>query len=235
LSGSALRRFLQAGGALAPEIIRTIMARVPQASFYVMYGQTEATSRISTFECHEWPDKMGSAGRALDNLEALIIGPAGEALGPGEAGEIVVCGPSVTRGYWGDAQATTARCCGGKLRTGDIGRLDRDGFIWIEGRVADFLKMRGLRVSLGEIETRMRGVPGVKELAAFPAQRVSQGEAFEIAVVTDGSRDTPSIEHDLMRRVDPLWICSGIRFVPTLPRTDSGKVARGVLGRGATT
>src|SRR5262249_34200199 len=135
LSGSALRRFLQAGGALAPEIIRTTMTRVPQAAFYVMYGQTEATSRISTFEAHERPEKMGRAGRPLDNLEILITGSSGEVLGPGEAGEIVVCGPSVTHGYWGDAQATAERFSGGKLRTGDIGRLDRDGFVWIEGRV----------------------------------------------------------------------------------------------------
>src|SRR5262249_54206173 len=63
LSGSSLRRFLQAGGALAPEIIRATMTRVPQAAFYVMYGQTEATSRISTFEARAWPDKIGSAGR----------------------------------------------------------------------------------------------------------------------------------------------------------------------------
>jgi len=107
--------------------------------------------------------------------------------------------------------------------------VDEDGFIWIEGRIADFLKMRGMRVSIGEIEARLRLAEGISELAAFPACHPRHGEAFGLAVVAEKKHDRADIVRNLTRRIDPLWICAGINFVDSLPRNDVGKILRGRL------
>jgi len=211
LAGSSLKRFLQAGGKLEIQVVKSIVARVPSADFYVMYGQTEATSRISTFEVHRHTAKLGSAGMPLDNLKVFAVGADFRPLAAGRSGELAVCGASVAAGYWNDVDGTA------------------DGFIWIESRIADFLKMRGMRVSIGEIEARLRLAEGISEIAAFPACHPRYGEAFGLAVVAEKEHDRAGIVRDLTRRIDPLWICAGINFVDSLPRNDVGKILRGRL------
>ena len=229
LAGSSLKRFLQAGGKLDVQVVESIVARVPSADFYVMYGQTEATSRISTFEVHRHTAKLGSAGMPLDNLKVFPVGADFRPLAAGRSGELAVCGPSVAAGFWNDVDGTAERFVNGTLLTGDVGHVDEDGFIWIEGRIADFLKMRGMRVSIGEIEARLRLAEGISEIAAFPACHPRHGEAFGLAVVAEKEHDRAGIVRDLTRRIDPLWICAGINFVDSLPRNDVGKILRGRL------
>jgi acyl-coenzyme A synthetase/AMP-(fatty) acid ligase len=229
LAGSSLKRFLQAGGKLDVQVVESIVARVPSADFYVMYGQTEATSRISTFEVHRHTAKLGSAGMPLDNLKVFPVGADFRPLAAGRSGELAVCGPSVAAGFWNDVDGTAERFVNGTLLTGDVGHVDDDGFIWIEGRIADFLKMRGMRVSIGEIEARLRLAEGISEIAAFPAYHPRHGEAFGLAVVAEKEHDRAGIVRDLTRRIDPLWICAGINFVDSLPRNDAGKILRGRL------
>src|SRR5207248_2157923 len=229
LAGSSLKRFLQAGGKIEIQVVESIVARVPSADFYVMYGQTEATSRISTFEVHRHMAKLGSAGVPLDNLKVFALGADFRPLAAGRSGELAVCGASVAAGFWNDVDGTAERFVNGTLLTGDVGHVDGDGFIWIEGRIADFLKMRGMRVSIGEIEARLRLAEGIREIAAFPACHPRYGEAFGLAVVAEKEHDRAGIVRDLTRRIDPLWICAGINFVDSLPRNEVGKILRGRL------
>ncbi len=103
-----LRRFLQAGGALAAENVQEMREVVPTAEFFVMYGQTEATARISCLPSERLADKLGSAGLPLDNLEVRIVDEEGRELPLGETGEIQVRGPSVCLGYWNDRNRPNA-------------------------------------------------------------------------------------------------------------------------------
>ncbi|HTS19878.1 MAG TPA: class I adenylate-forming enzyme family protein [Verrucomicrobiae bacterium] len=223
-----LRRFLQAGGALATESVTKMREIVPSAAFYVMYGQTEATARISCLPPERLTQKLGSAGVPLDNLKVAAFDEGGRELATDETGEIWVKGPSVTLGYFDDPEETARKFSQGWLKTGDIGSLDADGYIWLKGRKGDFMKMRGVRVSFAEIETRVRAVAGVCECAATSVPHPEAGDALALFVVPEnGARDLPA----QIRRALPVhWVCSAINLVEELPRTSTGKMARHRLG-----
>jgi len=234
---AGLRRFLQAGGALAAENVREMREVVPTAEFFVMYGQTEATARISCLPAERLADKLGSAGLPLDDLEARIVDAEGRELPLGETGEIQVRGPSVCLGYLNDAESTERKFGGGWLRTGDFARLDEDGYLWIKGRTDDFIKIRGVRVSVGEVEAKVGAMAGVSECAAVGVKHPEAGEALALLVVADhgmanGVTADSRVDDfgDRVRRALPShWTCVAVKVVAALPRTANGKIARSQL------
>lgn len=223
----SLRRFLQAGGALATERIDEMRAAFPGIAFYVMYGQTEATARISCLEPGRWREKPGSVGRPLDNLTVRIVDEEGKLLGPGLIGELLVRGPSVCRGYWNDPEETRRVFGDGWLHTGDLARQDQEGYLWIEGRKAAFLKIRGIRINLAEVERKVAVMPGVHECGACGIDHPEVGEALMLMVVPD--RDTRIDVEEIRRSLPAHWTVDSIRMVSELPKTAAGKLARSEL------
>src|SRR5216684_1127400 len=222
-----LRRFLQAGGALAPESVREMCRIVPTAEFFVMYGQTEATARISYVPPDRLDEKLGSVGLLMDNLTIRIVDDEGRELRAGQTGEIQVRGPSVCSGYFDDPEATGQKFGDGWLRTGDFAYRDDEAYLWIKGRISEFIKMRGLRVSFGEVEAKVAAIPGVYECAAAAAQHPEAGEALALFIVAD---DGASKVAERVRRALPRqWTCVSVRVVPELPKTENGKIARSQL------
>jgi len=220
-----LRRFLQAGGALGPSRVSQMRALHPQADFYVMYGQTEATSRIACLPPMWLGEKLGSVGLPLDNLRIRIADEDGNELGAGETGEIWVQGASISPGYLNDPGETATKFREGWLATGDIATRDADGCLWILGRKSEFVKMRGIRVSLGEIEARAEAAIGVAECAAAAVSHEEAGEAVALYVVAE-----PSLDPALLRRaMPPDWVLDSVTVVPELPRNSYGKLLRSQL------
>jgi long-chain acyl-CoA synthetase len=222
-----LRRFLQAGGPLAPHGIQMLRDIVPTAQFFVMYGQTEATSRISCLPSDRLGEKMGSVGLLLDNLALRVVDEEGRELPNGQSGELWVKGPSICDGYFDDAEETTRKFCDGWLKTGDLGALDQDGFLWIKGRKGDFMKIRGVRVSFAEVEAKVASTPGVYECAAASVPHPETGEALAIFIVPEnGASDLPE---RVRRAIPPQWTCSAVNLVAELPKTSNGKIVRRLL------
>ena len=238
-----LRRMLQAGGALAAENVREFREILPDTNFYVMYGQTEATSRISCLPADRVSEKLGSAGLPLDNLTVRVIDDQGNEVASGDAGEIQVSGPSICSGYLDEPEASERKFDGGWLRTGDVGSLDEDGFLWIKGRTSDFIKIRGYRVSLTEVEAKVAAVPGVGECAAIGVGHPEAGEAIALFVVRDAPRDEDeNVKHEnagngagqtlvkkIQRALPAHWTCASVKVIPKLPKTVNGKIARSQL------
>jgi len=224
-----LRRFLQAGGSLDPESVKQMREIVPTAEFYAMYGQTEATARISCLPPDRLSEKMGSAGVALDNLEIRIVDELGNEVDQGQLGEIQVRGPSVCSGYFDDVETSKHKFVNGWLKTGDSGSLDEDGFLWIHGRSDDFLKIRGVRVSLGEVEARVAAIAGVSECAAVGVKHPEEGEALALLVVADDAAASCDLPEAVRWTLPPWWTCVSVKLVPQLPRTANGKIARSQL------
>ena len=222
-----LRRFLQAGGPLAPERINEMRASFPLARFYVMYGQTEATARISCMDPERWEQKSGSVGRPLDNLLVSIVDEHGSVLPVGQVGELLVKGPSICSGYLNDPEETHRVFCDGWLRTGDLARQDEEGYLWIEGRKAAFLKIRGTRVSLAEVEAKVTAIPGVYECAACAVDHPEAGEALVIFIVPE--QRARIVLEEIRRHLPAQWVIDSIRLVSALPRTSAGKLARPAL------
>jgi acyl-CoA synthetase (AMP-forming)/AMP-acid ligase II len=218
-----LRRFLQAGGALASERIKEMRAAFPVADFYVMYGQTEATARISCMEPGRWEEKPGSVGRPLDNVMVRIVDEEGNDLPAGLIGELLVKGPSICSGYWDDPKETRRAFSDDWLRTGDLARQDAEGYLWIEGRIGKFLKMRGMRVSFPEVEARVAAIPGVYECVARSIKHPEAGEALVLTIVPDtGARITAE---EIRRHLPAHWTLDSIHLVPELTKTSAGKIA----------
>ena len=227
----SLRRFLQAGGALAPESIDELRGTVPSAKFFVMYGQTEATARISCLPAERLSEKLGSVGIPLENVTVRVVDEYGRQLEEGHTGEIQVSGSSVCTGYLDEPEATQTKFSDGWLRTGDLGYRDQDGYLWIQGRSSDFVKIRGYRVGLAEVEARIGAVPGVCECAATGVQHPEAGEALALFVVKEAGDEnvSPSLLERVRQSLPSQWTCASIKIVPELPRTSNGKIARSQL------
>ena len=223
----SLRRFLQAGGALAPQKIIEMRAAFPRIDFYVMYGQTEATARISCMEPDRWEEKPGSVGRPLDNLIVRIVDEQGNDLPAGQVGELRVKGPSICSGYMNDPEELRGVFCDGWLRTGDFARQDEEGYLWIVGRKGLFLKMRGIRVSFADVEERVTAIPGVYECAAIAVEHPEAGEALVLLVVPDKGANI--VEEEIRRYLPAHWALDSIRLISELPKTSAGKIARSLL------
>jgi acyl-CoA synthetase (AMP-forming)/AMP-acid ligase II len=222
-----LRRFLQAGGALAPESIQQLRKIVPTPDFLVMYGQTEATARISHLPSDRLGEKLGSAGMPLDNLTVRIVDDMGQELPNGQTGEIQVRGPSVCGGYLDDPEATQCKFDHGWLKTGDLGSLDAEGCLWISGRAGEFIKIRGFRVSFAEVEAKVSAIPGVYECAAAGVHHPEAGEALALFIV--GDNGAQALVERVRHALPPQWTCNSVKLVAELPRTANGKIARSQL------
>jgi acyl-CoA synthetase (AMP-forming)/AMP-acid ligase II len=228
----SLRRILQAGGALAKQSVQELCGIVPTAEFLVMYGQTEATSRISCLPAERLRDKLGSVGLPLDNLTIRIVDDQGREVAEGQTGEIQVSGPSVCQGYLDEPEATLSKFDHGWLKTGDLAAMDEDGYLWIKGRASDFIKIRGYRVSLAEVEAKVAAVSGVSECAATGVQHPEAGEAIALFIVEDGAavNDGDQTVVEKVRHALPAqWTCSSVSIVAELPKTANGKIARSQL------
>jgi acyl-CoA synthetase (AMP-forming)/AMP-acid ligase II len=223
-----LKRLLQAGGASDAATIQKMRDLVPSAQFYVMYGQTEATARISCLPPEHLDEKIGSAGLPLDNLKVCIFDEMGCELSGKQTGEIWVTGPSISPGYFKDPEETQRKFSSGWLKTGDVGCLDEDGYLWINGRKGDFMKIRGVRVGYAEVEAQVRTTAGVFECAAVSVPHAEAGEALALYLVPEnGAID---LQERVRRSLPPHWTCVAIHVVATLPRTSNGKIARFMLG-----
>jgi acyl-CoA synthetase (AMP-forming)/AMP-acid ligase II len=225
----SLRRFLQAGGALAQAAIEQMHEIVPHAEFFVMYGQTEATARISCLPPERLADKAGSVGKPLDNLTVRIVGADGEDVPAGESGELWVAGESISAGYLDEPEETRRRFRGGWLATGDIASRDEEGFLWITGREGEFVKMCGIRVGFAEIEATVAAVGGVLECGAVAVPHAEGGEALALYVVPATQAD--DVMTAVRRRLPPRWICDSITLVAELPRNANGKLLRSQLSQ----
>jgi acyl-coenzyme A synthetase/AMP-(fatty) acid ligase len=219
----SLKRFLQAGGALAPDRIKEMRTTFRNVEFYVMYGQTEATARITCMEPERWEEKRGSVGRPLDNLTVSIVDEQGRTMEAGQVGELLVKGPSVCSGYLDDPQETHRVFSDGWLRTRDFAWQDEEGYLWIQGRKGSFVKMRGMRVSLPEVEAKVTAVPGVYECAARAIEHPEAGEAVVLFIVLDQGASI-GIE-EVWRKLPAHWAIHSIRLVSELPKTSVGKIA----------
>ncbi len=218
-----LKKLQQAGGKLAATFIDELEVALPKARLFVMYGQTEATARLSCITPEDRHAHPGSIGLGLTRVNLKVVDEFGQSVIPGVVGEIIADGPNITLGYWNNPEATE-RIYSGGLHTGDLATVDEAGFINIVDRARDFIKCGGKRVSSRQIEETILGFAGLSEVAVVPIADDVLGEAVGLfAVHPDGE----SVEGDLMKfcktNLDHLLLPKKVIFLPELPRNNSGK------------
>jgi len=226
----ALRWVQQAGGKLPDPLLRELRQAFPAVRLLVMYGQTEGTARLSYLPPERLDDKLGSIGRGLPGTRLEVLKPDGTPVRPGsdEVGEIVASGDNVTPGYWGDPEETARFFRDGKLYTGDMARVDQDGFIFIVERARDFIKAAGNRISPKEVEDVLAEMPEVVEAAVVGVPHEIWGEAIKAYVVAarPGQLTAGEIRRHCMRQLPNYKVPEYVEFLPALPKTSNGKVAK---------
>jgi acyl-coenzyme A synthetase/AMP-(fatty) acid ligase len=227
LPSERLRVVAQAGGHLDQLTREWCADAFAPARFFVMYGQTEATARLTVLPPEHLRTKAGSIGVPISGVELRVVSSAGEPLCDEEPGHLVARGANVTPGYFHDDAATAEILRDGWLWTGDLGFRDPDGFFFLTGRAKEILKIGGQRVSPLEIENALLEHPAVVAVAVAGVADEVSGEAAAAFVVVDG----PPIDEQELRRLcreqlPPHMVPKHIAFLPELPRNDRGKVAK---------
>jgi long-chain acyl-CoA synthetase len=156
-----LRYVTQAGGKLHDVFIEEFREAFPEVIFYVMYGQTEATARLSYLPPELLPEKLGSMGKGIPGVELDIFNAEGKPVDVGEVGEIVARGDNIMLGYLNDEELSAKTLKDGWLHTGDLARKDEDGFFFITARTKEIIKVGGNRVSPKEVESVILALPEV--------------------------------------------------------------------------
>ncbi|MCW8193300.1 acyl--CoA ligase [Proteobacteria bacterium 005FR1] len=223
-----LRYVTQAGGALAVADVRAIKKAWPSAQFVVMYGQTEATARLSYLPPDRLEEKAGSVGVPIPGVRLKIMDDRGREKDCGETGEICAAGPNIMLGYWRDPENTEKKFFGEWLRTGDLGYCDRDGFFTLVGRRSDMIKTGDHRVAPEEVEQVIGALDEVEEVAVVGAPDDLLGQVIKAFVVpVSGSElNKRSILRHCREHCAQYKIPKEVEFVSELPRTASGKVQR---------
>ncbi len=224
---SKLRYLTQAGGAMGRPLIERLRAELPAVQLFIMYGQTEATARLTYLPPAKLTDKLGSVGIPVAGVE-IDVQLDGRSVAVGEVGEIVARGDSIMQGYWNDSTATHEVLRDGWLRTGDLGHLDPEGFLYIDGRSVDMIKVGAFRVSPQEIEEVISAVPGVEEVCAAAMPDDLLGQAVKAVIVrTEGATvDERAVKAHCRQHLAAYKVPKTVEFVSVMPRTASGKIQR---------
>ncbi|MFN0165668.1 MAG: AMP-binding protein [Bryobacteraceae bacterium] len=224
-----LRYVQQAGGRLAPSFVAELRQALPATKVYVMYGQTEATARLSCLPPELLDEKLGSIGKGLPGVKLRVLDESGRDVYPGEVGEIVATGENVTMGYWSAPEESASSFRSGNLYTGDLATVDEDGFIYIVDRAKDFLKCGGERISCGKLEEQLLEFEELLEAAVIGIPDPVLGEAakaFVVPRVRDGAGFMERVERFCRERLPPRLVPRQIVVVATLPKNSAGKVSR---------
>lgn len=193
------------------------------------YGLTEC-SPFAAYN-HLTSHRFGSVGTAVENFEIRIFDENDQEVPNGEWGEIVIRGPGVMKGYWGKPEDTDRALRAGWLHSGDIGRMDEDGYVFIVDRVKDMINVSGFKVWPAEVEHVLYRHPAVKEIAVYGAPDPEKGEQVRAAIVLkEGQRTTGDAIVQYCR--DNLAVYKApakVEFVKELPKSATGKILKRVL------
>lgn len=223
-----LRLLTNTGAAMPPQVLAGLRQAIPTLRVQLMFGLTEC-KRATIMPPDADLDRPGASGVALPGTEVFVVDEAGNRLAAGEVGELVVRGPNVMAGYWRRPELTAQRFpreagLFPQLRTGDYGRIDDDGYVYLVGRRDDLYKERGFRVSATEVEAAARRVAGVEGAAVVPPD---DGHPALLAVV--GAITAGDVLVRMREEIESFKIPKRCVVLDALPLTGNGKVDRVTL------
>jgi acyl-CoA synthetase (AMP-forming)/AMP-acid ligase II len=199
-----------------------------------MYGATEASARLSYLPPADLPRKIGSIGKAIPGVDLRVLRENGTEADTNEVGELVARGPNIMEGYWNAPQETAEVLTRHGYHTGDLGRSDEEGFLFLVGRKREMIKSGAHRISPKEIEELLSENEAVHEAAVVGVPDEMLGERI-VAFVTlrPGMEGTPASILDWCRKLMPQYKVPHLLQVQAdLPRQASGKVDKLALKDG---
>ena len=240
-----LNRIAFGAAPMPPDLLDRALAAWPQAEFFQAYGLTETAGAL----CINLPDNHQPAARALGRLnsvgrpglgaEIIVADEHGRELPRGEVGEILARGPMVTRGYWRQPETTADALRDGWLHTGDGGRMDADGYLFIVDRLKDMIISGGENIYSAEVEAALRSHPAVSQAAVVGVPDARWGETVHAVVVLQAGITQHEAELvETLRawcrtRLAGYKCPRSIAFVDALPMSAAGKVLKNALREAA--
>lgn len=225
---SSLRLFCYGAAPMPYEMVKKLKEAFPEVKVQNLYGQTENTPAATTLKDHLALDKIGSVGEALPRTEILVVGELGEPLPIGQVGEIVMKGPQVMKGYLKAEDETRRTIRNGWLYSGDLGRLDADGLLYIVDRKKDMIIRGGENVYPVEVEEVLYQIPEILEAAVLGIPHEVLGEVPKAYVVMKEGKSLTEGEilNYCSKQLAKFKIPTAIEFMDELPRNASGKVLK---------
>jgi fatty-acyl-CoA synthase len=220
------------GGEKTPELrIRAFSEFFENARYIDAYGLTETCGGDTFMEAGREIEKIGSTGRAIAHVELEIRDEHGNRVPPCENGEICLRGPKVTKGYWKDPEKTASAFFGDWFRSGDVGYLDQDGFLYLTDRKKDMIISGGENIASSEIERVIYELPQVREVAVIGMPDERWGEKpVAIVVLADGAAlELSEVADHCRSRLAGFKVPKQLIIRDSLPRNPSGKVLKRVL------
>jgi len=232
-SPPALRYLTQAGGPMGKELTLKLVASSHEATqLFVMYGQTEATARITWLPPSMLNTKLGSAGIALKNIQLEVRNKKNVRVASYQKGEVYIKGPNVMQGYWKNSTATKEVVIDGWLKTGDLGFLDDDGYLFLQGRNSDMIKVGAHRINPLELEEIINKIDFVHESAVIGIDDPLLGQSLCAFIVGEESKaNLFAIKKHCNHYFPTHKIPKDIQWLSRLPKTASGKIKRYQLNR----
>jgi fatty-acyl-CoA synthase len=222
------------GAAPASDTLLRQMGEVLEGTDSVaLFGQTEMSPVTCVLEGKDARRKLGSVGRPAPGVWARVVGIDLQDVAPGEVGEIVYRGPGTMLGYWNNPEATAEAFAGGWFHSGDLVRVDDEGFVYVVDRAKDMIISGGENIYCAEVENVLAGHPDIAEVAVVGRPHERWGET-PVAVVVPREGAVPDLEGVrawASSRLARYKLPTGLEVVPELPRNASGKVTKAMLRR----
>lgn len=219
-----LRRLCYGAAPIAPAVAERAQAAFGKVLAQT-YGQTEAPMTITCLQPEDH-DRVGSAGRPYTFVEVRVVDEEDRPLPVGEAGEVCARGEIVMGGYWNNPEATERTLRGGWLHTGDIGRFDEEGFLYLVDRKNDLLISGGFNVYPREVEDVLLGLPGVREAAVVGLPDEKWGDRIHAVVAGSPDLDGEKLLASLKGLVTDYKRPRGLHVWPEIPKSAAGKILR---------
>jgi fatty-acyl-CoA synthase len=229
---TSLRHVLSGGEPVPQSALEHLSALVPSCEVSQVYGMSEFPTLMLRLSPGDAAGREGSTGKACSIATVRVVGEKDVDVKAGEIGEIICRSPATMRGYWGKPTETEATLKDGWLRTGDLARLDADGFVFVVGRSKDMIITGGLNVYPAEVERAIAEHPAVVEAAVVGRPDPEWGEVGAAIVVLNvaDALDAATLTAYLRERVAGFKVPRTFEFTMTpLPRTTSGKVQKFML------
>ena len=220
-------RFIRSSSSALPPQVKAQLEEVFAAPVIEAYGMTEASHQIASNPLPPEERKSGSVGKAT-GVEIAIIGEEGNLLPAGTSGEILIRGPSVTRGYEENPQANQAAFVDTWFRTGDRGMLDESGYLFIKGRIKEMINRGGEKISPLEVDEVLLSHPSIQQAVTFAVKDVLLGEDVAAAVIvkTGTSVTEREMREFVAGQLAYFKVPRNILFLDELPKGPTGKIQR---------
>ncbi|QQB13529.1 fatty acyl-CoA synthetase [Brevibacterium casei] len=218
------------GASIMPgAVLEKLRTRLPGLGFYNCFGQSEMGPLCTVLRPEEHDAHPGSAGRAVLFVETRVVDAAGEEVGPGELGEILYRSPQLCEGYWDRPEATDAAFDGQWFHSGDLVRMDADGYVEVVDRVKDVINTGGVLVASRQVEDAIFAMPGVAEVAVVGIADEKWIEAISAFVVLRddaGEIAEADVIAHVRDRLAGFKVPKRVTFVAELPKNSAGKILK---------